>query len=346
VLASASILLCAGYGVVLRLLCGRDVLPAAGSDLVSAQALSAVHRLAAAARRDPIAAQLLSEPEIDATALASLAPGFFGDLTRELALIGHRGPSEVEMRSATYADDPDLLIRMVTKALTATPRELPAPPDVPLRARAVAAAAAVQIREREVRRDRMVRAIWVLRGLLREYGRRLVDAGEIREVDDVFYLLVDELDAPPADVAAVVARRRAEQLTLRDLVLPEAFSGRWQPAVAPAPELGGGEVLHGIGVSGGRACGLVRIVAAETIDDLQPGEILVAKVTDVGYTPAFAYAAAVVTELGGPTSHAAIVAREFGVPCVVNARGAATRLTTGTLIEVDGGTGDVTVLEG
>ncbi|MGH3582299.1 MAG: PEP-utilizing enzyme, partial [Mycobacterium sp.] len=106
------------------------------------------------------------------------------------------------------------------------------------------------------------------------------------------------------------------------------------------------EVLHGIGVSGGRARGLVRIVAAETIDDLQPGEILVAKVTDVGYTPAFAYAAAVVTELGGPTSHAAIVAREFGVPCVVNARGAATRLTTGTLIDVDGATGDVTVLEG
>ena len=76
--------------------------------------------------------------------------------------------------------------------------------------------------------------------------------------------------------------------------------------------------------------GRVRVVHAETIDDLQPGEILVAKVTDVGYTPAFAYAAAVVTELGGPTSHAAIVAREFGVPCVVNARGATARLVTGT----------------
>lgn len=346
VLASASILLCAGYGVVLRLLCGRDVLPAAGSDLVSAQALSAVHRLAAAARRDPIAARLLAEPEIDAASLATEAPEFFADLTRELALIGHRGPSEVEMRSATYADDPDLLIRMVTKALTAAPRELPAPPDVPLRAKAVAVAAAVQIREREVRRDRMVRAIWVLRRLLREYGARLVETGEIGEVDDVFYLLVDELDAPPADIAAAVTRRRAEQLTLRDLVPPESFNGRWEATVGPTRALGGGEVLHGIGVSGGRARGMVRVVQAETIDDLQPGEILVAKVTDVGYTPAFAYAAAVVTELGGPTSHAAIVAREFGVPCVVNARGATARLTTGTLVDVDGTTGDVTVLEG
>ena len=344
VLASASILLCAGYGVVLRLLCGRDVLPAAGSDLVSAQALSAVHRLAAAARRDPAAARLLAAPEIDAAALAAEAPEFFADLTRELGLIGHRGPSEVEMRSATYADDPDLLIRMVTKALTAAPRELPGPPDVPLRAKPVAVAATVQIREREVRRDRMVRAIWVLRRLLREYGRRLVDAGEIGQVDDVFYLLVDELDAPPADIAAVVARRRAEQLALRELVPPEAFNGRWHPTTAPTRKLIGGEVMSGIGVSGGRARGPVRIVEAETIDDLQPGEILVAKVTDVGYTPAFAYAAAVVTELGGPTSHAAIVAREFGVPCVVNTRGATARLVNGMVVDVDGTTGEVTVL--
>jgi phosphohistidine swiveling domain-containing protein len=97
-------------------------------------------------------------------------------------------------------------------------------------------------------------------------------------------------------------------------------------------------------VGGGRARGRVRVVQPWNIDDLQPGEVLVAKVTDIGYTPAFAYAAAVVTELGGPISHAAIVAREFGVPCVVNARGAATRLPTGALIEVDGATGEVTVL--
>ena len=344
VLASASILLCAGYGVVMRVLCGRDVMPAAGSDVVSAQALSAVHRLAAAARRDPTAARLLAEPTIDPAALAEQAPDFYAALTGELAQIGHRGPGEVEMLCATYADDPDLLIRMVTKALTAAPRPLPPPPDVPLRAKLVAAAAATQIREREVRRDRMVRAIWILRRSLREYGRRLVEAGELREADDVFYLLVDELDAPPADIAGVVARRRAEQRMLFDVVPPESFSGSWLPSAPPMDPLRGGESLYGIGVSGGRARGLVRVVQPDTIDDLQPGEILVAKVTDVGYTPAFAYAAAVVTELGGPTSHAAIVAREFGVPCVVNARGAAARLVNGTLVEVDGSTGHVTVL--
>jgi phosphohistidine swiveling domain-containing protein/nucleoside-diphosphate-sugar epimerase len=344
VLSSASILLCAGYGVVMRLLSGRDVMPAAGDELVSAQALGAVHRLAAAARRDPAALRLLSEPKIDAATLAAEAPQFSAAVTRALALIGHRGPGEVEMRCSTYADDPDLLIRMVAKALVTAPRELPTLPQVPLRARAVGVAAAAQIREREVRRDRMVRAIWILRRLLREQGRRMVDAGELSQVDDVFYLLVDELDAPPPDLAGIVARRRAEQAALQELVAPEAFSGTWVPTSAPPDVIRGGDVLHGIGVSGGRVRGLVRVVHAETIDDLQPGEILVAKVTDVGYTPAFAYAAAVVTELGGPTSHAAIVAREFGVPCVVNARGAAARLSTGTLIEVDGATGDVTVL--
>ena len=86
------------------------------------------------------------------------------------------------------------------------------------------------------------------------------------------------------------------------------------------------------------------MVRPDTIDDLQPGEVLVAEVTDVGYTPAFGYAAAVVTELGGPMSHAAVVAREFGFPCVVDARGA-TRLSTGTLIEVDGATGAIYVLD-
>ncbi|MDT5338067.1 MAG: hypothetical protein QOD90_3572 [Mycobacterium sp.] len=344
VLSSASILLCAGYGVVMRLLCGRDVMPAAGDELVSAQALGAVHRLVAVVRREPVAARLLSEPKIDVAALAAQAPEFSVALTRELALIGHRGPGEVEMRCATYADDPDLLIRMVAKALVAAPRELPVLPRVPLRARAVAVAAAAQIREREVRRDRMVRAIWVLRRLLREQGRRMVEAGELGEVDDVFYLLVDELDDLPPDLAGIVARRRTEQATLQHAVPPEAFSGQWLPTEAPTAAFHGGEVLHGIGVSGGRVRGLVRVVHAETIDELQPGEILVAKVTDVGYTPAFAYAAAVVTELGGPTSHAAIVAREFGVPCVVNARGAAALLSTGTLIEVDGATGEVTVV--
>ena len=344
VLASASILVCTAYGVILRLLCGREVLPSTGPELASAQSLGAVHRLAAAARADSTAAELLATAGVTFDELSRQAPEFAAAFRKELALIGHRGPGEVEMRSTTYADDPSLLMRIVAKAAAAGPRDAPAPPDIPLWVRPIAAAAAAQLREREVRRDRMVRAIWVVRTMLREAGRRLVDEGVLGTVDDVFYLQVDELESPPPDIASVVARRRDQQRTLTEMVPPEAFSGHWDPQPAPMAPLAAGEVLHGMGVGDGKVTGRVRVIAPETIGELQPGEVLVAKVTDVGYTPAFAYAAAVVTELGGPISHAAIVAREFGVPCVVNARGAATRLPTGTLIEVDGTTGTVTVL--
>jgi phosphohistidine swiveling domain-containing protein len=205
--------------------------------------------------------------------------------------------------------------------------------------------AAHQLRDREARRDKVVRANWVLRGLLREYGRRLVDAEILQAVDDVFYLLVDELDALPADVTGLVARRRAEQRRLATVTPPTVFSGNWEPSTTSSPTLVGGQALRGVGVCGGRVRGRVRIVRPETIDDLQPGEILVAEVTDVGYTAAFCYAAAVVTELGGPMSHAAVVAREFGFPCVVDVQGATKSLPSGALVEVDGTTGEIRVLE-
>jgi phosphohistidine swiveling domain-containing protein len=266
----------------------------------------------------------------------------------ELALIGHRGPAEVEMLSTSYADDPELLVRMVAKTLSAPPAPEPSHDVIPLRAKPVALLAARQLRDREVRRDKMVRAIWVLRGLLREYGRRLTEAGVFDTADDVFYLLVDELleiEALPQDISELVARRRAEQHRLAAVVPPTVFSGNWEPVTVSATALSGGDTLRGVGVCGGRVRGRVRIVRPETIDELQPGEILVAEVTDVGYTAAFCFAAAVVTELGGPMSHAAVVAREFGFPCVVDVQGATRALPPGALVEVDGTAGEIHILE-
>lgn len=345
VLASVTFMLCAAYNVLLRGLCGRNITFPAGSELVSTRLLDAMHRLVVAARRDPTVTALLTEPGEHLAALAVQAPDFHAAVLAELAVIGHRGPAEVEMRSTSFADDPELLIRMVAKSLHAPVAPRPHHPRIPLRARPVALQAARQVRDREARRDKMVRGIWVLRGLLREYGRRLTDCGVLETADDVFYLLVDELDALPADVRGLVARRRAEQRRLANVIPPTVFSGRWQPASPLATVLTAGEGLHGLGVCGGRVRGRVRIMRPETIDELEPGEVLVAEVTDVGYTAAFSYAAAVVTELGGPMSHAAVVAREFGFPCVVDAAGATRRLPPGALVEVDGGAGEIRVLE-
>jgi len=345
VLASGSFMTFAAFSVLLRGLGGRNIAPSAGQDLVSARLLGALHRLVAVARRDPNVARILAEPGKHLDALAEQAPEFHAAVLDELALIGHRGPAEVEMLSTTYADDPELLLRMVAKSLNASaipePRHLP----IPVQARPVAALAVRQLRDREARRDRMVRAIWVLRRLLREYGRRLVDSGTLDAPDDVFYLLVDELDALPANAADIVARRRAERARLADVTPPAVFSGSWQPGSTLATVLTAGETLHGLGVCGGRVRGRVRIVRPETIDELEPGEVLVAEVTDVGYTAAFSYAAAVVTELGGPMSHAAVVAREFGFPCVVDVAGATRRLPPGALVEVDGCAGEIRVLD-
>jgi nucleoside-diphosphate-sugar epimerase/phosphohistidine swiveling domain-containing protein len=345
VLAMGSFMTFAAFNVILRGLSGRDTALPVGPELVSTQPLNAVYRLVAAAQRDPKVARLLAEPGDRLDTLSAEAPEFYAAVHAELALIGHRGPGEVEMQSTSYADDPELLIRMVAKSLNAPTRAESPHPHIPVRARPVARVAARQLRDREVRRDKMVRAIWVLRNLLREHGRRLVSSGVFEAVDDVFYLLVDELDALPADVSAVVARRRAEQRRLAGFVPPTVFSGSWHATTALAVVLPVGETLKGLGVCGGRVRGRVRIVRPETIDDLEPGEILVAEVTDVGYTAAFSYAAAVVTELGGPMSHAAVVAREFGIPCVVDAQGATRRLPPGALVEVDGSSGEICVLE-
>jgi nucleoside-diphosphate-sugar epimerase/phosphohistidine swiveling domain-containing protein len=345
VLASGSFLAIAAFSVLLRGLNGRDMTLPVGQELASAEPLNAVYRLTDAARRDPNVVRILAGGGERLDELAAEAPEFYRTVLAELKSFGHRGPGELEMRSSSYADDPELLLRMVAKSLDTPTRSEPSRPVIPLRARPVALLAAHHVRDREVRRDRMVRAIWLLRSLLRELGRRLVDSGVIETVDDVFYLLVDELDALPADVAGLVARRRAEQSRLAGVVPPAVFSGDWRAATGEATVLAAGQSLTGLGVSAGRVRGRVRIVKPETIDDLEAGEILVAEVTDVGYTAAFAFAGAVVTELGGPMSHAAVVAREFGIPCVVDVHDATRRLPPGALIEVDGTSGTIQVLE-
>ena len=189
VLSSASILICTAYSVILRALCGHDLNPAPGPEVASAQSLGAVQRLAAAARSTRTLPRR-SRATVDCWTCWPKNAEISAALMRDLTTIGHRGPAEVEMRSRVFADDPELLVRIVANAVEYPDRPAARRPDFPLHAKPVARIAAGQLRDREIRRDRMVRAIWILRNLLREYGSRLRNTGRIDTVDDVFYLLV------------------------------------------------------------------------------------------------------------------------------------------------------------
>jgi pyruvate,water dikinase len=207
-----------------------------------------------------------------------------------------------------------------------------------------------------------VKAIHVARLILRELGRRSAerarDAGVTdAAVEDIWFVVADELDdflADPARLAAVIAERRAMRARLAERIPPFVFEGEpppWEswPKRSDVEELArpaAGEIIRGIAGAPGRATGRARVVLhpAEAAD-LEPGEILVAPITDPSWTPLFVPAVGVVVDVGALLSHAVIVARELGIPAVVSATDATRRLRNGDLITVDGAAGTVTVLE-
>jgi pyruvate,water dikinase len=107
-----------------------------------------------------------------------------------------------------------------------------------------------------------------------------------------------------------------------------------------------GAVVQGVAGSPGTVTAKTRYISdLSHADELEVGEILVCSTTDPSWVPLFMIASAVICEIGAPGSHAVIVSRELGVPCVVSAAGASYKLPTGTLVDLDGSTGTITVVE-
>ncbi|MGH8934160.1 MAG: PEP/pyruvate-binding domain-containing protein [Egibacteraceae bacterium] len=184
-----------------------------------------------------------------------------------------------------------------------------------------------------------------MRGAWLELGRRLAGAGVIDAPEDVLHFTQEELaraetawPPPPGtrdQLRSVAARRKARRAALGErLPLAAQFPAK-QPAAA-------GALITGVPASPGTAEGAVRVITEPVyFAALQPGEILVAPLTNPAWTPLFLRAAAVVVESGGAFSHAAIVAREYGIPAVMSATGATTRLQDGQRVRVDGTAGAV-----
>jgi pyruvate,water dikinase len=199
---------------------------------------------------------------------------------------------------------------------------------------------------RESGRATFLRAYDVARHAAGALGRHLVTAGVLDDEVDVFHLTLDELTAsePPADPGDLVHTRRELSEHYRTVTLPNLWTGDPTPGVVVdgGPSTGGGEMVTGEGVSAGIAEGAVRIIIDPTdTDDINEGDVLVCRATDPSWATLFYLACAVVTDLGGDMSHGAIVARELGLPAVVNTRDGTRRLRNGDRVRVDGFAGTV-----
>jgi phosphohistidine swiveling domain-containing protein len=339
----------AAQALVRKVAPGLDLTAMRGgtTGLASASLLTGVHRLVEMARAQPeVERALRTESAEDLLKrLDDIDTQFAAAFSRVITDAGHRGPGETELANLMYGDKPAQLLDVVRMALDAEHRPASNPvhlSGVPRRAVSTLNAA---VRRRERSKDVAVRATHALRSALREIGRRQVDAGVFDTVGDVFYLTPEEVAAPALHVDRI-AGRRAERTRLSALNLPPTFTLRWEPLTAGRSEAGAGAALRGVGASPGVVRGPVRVVHSaddlDDLDDLAPDTVLVVRVTDVGWTPLFGCVAAVVTDVGGLHSHAAIVAREFGVPCVVGTERATLDLQDGVVVEVDGTRGTVT----
>jgi rifampicin phosphotransferase len=338
-------------------------------DLETARPAIGILRVANIARTDPPArAAILLESTVGLDAVPD------GPTRRAFAsfleLHGDRAVREAELSTPRWREDPRTVLAMVRVALRGEARDVE---RALARARSQAdsetarvmprlgfaeqtlvrhlvARAQKSARLRERMRGWVTRVLGMLREAVLEADRRLLrlvpELAEerVHAIGGAFFLTMDEivqaLRTSRVDLAPLVRARRAE--FARDQARPDppaTFVGA--PPTVVLPPLGG-DVFRGLPASGGVVEGTARVLlSADEMGTLEPGEVLVVHTTDVGWTPLFLLAVGVVTELGGPLSHAAIVTREFGVPSVVNIEGVTRAIKTGDRVRVDGGTGVV-----
>ncbi len=316
-------------------------------ELASGATLRGVQEIAARAADDPTARGLLAGKITGATwdKVQADAPELAAAVRALLIKVGHRGPGETEFANPTYADAPHLLLRSVAGILQTETRERPSHTPSSRGEQRLADATAKAIGRRERARDAVSLTIDQLRKALREWGDRLVVHGVTLERDDVYYLTYEELFTVTAEEARpMVERRRAERVRLQALALPTRFEDSMDLDAAVV-DGSSSMTFSGAAVSPGVYRGPVRMLVSPD-DEIEPGEVLVARATDTGWTPFFGIAGAIVTEIGGMMSHASIVAREFGVPAVVGVDGVMAGLRDGQIVEVDGSAGTVTIVEG
>lgn len=290
---------------------------------------------------------------------------------------GFLGPSIWEFRSPTYRTNPSIALRMLDRlrrapdsaapdvraaalaaereaAVAEVARRLAGASDAQAQFLAAARCAGDYLAAREHSKNQCARIIDEIRAPLRELGQRLVKRGLASKWEDLLLVTDDEADAFLANPAAhrdVMAERAAQLQLLLEKEPPFVFEGE-PPALnafqnrraQEGKTASTGTTMTGIGVSPGCCTGRARVIRSLGVDsELEPGEIIVATTTDASWGPLFLAAGAVVVETGAMISHAAIVARELGIPAVVSVANATRRIANANIVTVDGSTGTVVV---
>jgi len=332
----------------------------------SADIAEGSERILEALLRAPDHSKAFLSLEVD-NAIAWLADEASGEVGRTwrayLERHGHRSLRELDIRQPEWAHDPTPLVRSLQTQLRgrveqaadaprghAAGKTLAARPPGAERFDRIRGIAHAAVRNRERCKSLLVALTVVFKRAYRELGRQLVEEGRLSDADAVYFLLHEELEvlagAAPGHALReeAIARREllAYQQTLR---FPEVAVGLPQPEPRHAASRDE-RVIVGKPVSRGRVEGRCRVVQTlEEAEALEPGEILVAPITDVGWTPYFAIIAGLVTDVGSAVSHGAVVAREYGLPAVLNTREATSVLRTGERVVLDGDRGTIERLD-
>lgn len=322
---------------------------------------------------DGLAERLAAEPA---------AAKFNSEFDELIVMFGHRGVNEWEISAQTWLINPTLAYQMIDRvrrqedamsptlrAAESAKRRLAAVEELTAAVAGDEATAGLlaagiasgqsAYRLREAGKNATVMLMQEPKLAFRELGRRMHAAGYLGDPMHVFQLLESELDsftADPASFTEITAARHAQWLTLAELEPPYlVIRDRPIPPISEWPKrrrfaegvgAAAGTQMKGIPGSQGAVTARTRVILdLADADSLQPGEILVCTTTDPSWVPLFMIASAVICEIGAQASHAVIVSRELGVPCVVSLAGASTSLPSGTLVELDGSTGTVTVIE-
>ena len=286
---------------------------------------------------------------------------------------GFHGPLEGELSSRMWRENDAPLRRLVTEYAAMDDTDNPLGREAALReqrgelerqilaalprarrpaARLIMRTANRVIPLRGIAKDSYLQAADVIRASTRRAGELLAADGTLVDPNDIFFLTEDEIAGRrPDDIRGLIARRRERYDHYRTIDLPTNWQGDPMPvAVSNGSAVEGSgdstaDTITGVGVSPGAVEGMARVVTDPASEAVEPGEILVAPATDPSWSSIMFISSALVVDIGGALSHAAIVARELGLPCVVNTTTGTRSIRTGDRCRVDGGTGTVTILE-